>query len=182
MNNIYKAVEILKNGGIIAYPTEAVFGLGCNPFNELAVVKTLQIKKRPIDKGLILIASDWQQIKELTAPIPESLLNKVFATWPGPTTWIFPASPKAPHWITGTYNSIALRITAHPIAKQICEEYGGAIVSTSANIEGMPPAINTTQVAAIFGNNVDFIMPGTVGDLTKPTVIIDVLSDRILRS
>src|SRR3990167_4516311 len=133
---VEKVTKVLQQQGVIAYPTEAVYGLGCDPFSELAVKKILKLKKRDINKGLILIASNWKQIENLIQPIPDEKLSQVMQTWPGPVTWLFPASDEVPRWISGAHSTIALRITAHPIAKALCEKWNGPIVSTSANKEG----------------------------------------------
>ncbi|MBS0357783.1 MAG: threonylcarbamoyl-AMP synthase [Proteobacteria bacterium] len=176
-----KIKHIFQQGGLIAYPTEAVYGLGCDPFNEAAVNKLLACKKRSRDKGLILIASSWDQIKSLIAPIDESLLKKAKASWPGPFTWIFPASTEVPKWITGKFDSVALRITAHPIAHALCELLEQPIVSTSANIEGQIPARTDAEVRKLFGDQIDYLIEGPVGSLKKPTEIRDILTDKIIR-
>ena len=178
---IEQAVNSLKHGGVIAYPTEGVFGLGCDPFNETAVHKILKLKHRDVTKGLILIASSWDQVQDLTKPIPDEKLQNALNTWPGPYTWIFPASVKTPKWITGKFDSIAIRVTAHPIAKTICEQYGGAIVSTSANIEGEPPATTAIGVKQYFSTGIDIIIDEAVGNLNQPTTIQDVMSGKTLR-
>lgn len=177
---INKAVTILQDGGVIAYPTEAVYGLGCDPFNEKAVRKILEIKKRSVEKGLILIAASWEQIKFLTEKIPEEKLNTVLATWPGPFTWVFPASNKVPFWIRGAHNSIALRVTNHSIARLICEKFG-PIVSTSANLTQQSPATTTEEVEKYFADKVDLIIPGQTGGLKKTTSIMDVLTGKKIR-
>ncbi len=180
--SIKKAVSILKQGGIIAYPTEGVYGLGCDPFNEQAVLRLLKLKHRSVDKGLILIASSWEQLENLVKPIAKKLLSKVQATWPGPVTWVFPATKNVPAWIRGAHKSVAIRVTNHPIAKVLCEVYGGPIVSTSANLEGQPATRSSKEVRNQFPRGVDFIVPGIVGDLKSSTMIRDVLTGRVLRS
>lgn len=176
-----RAAVVLQNGGIIAYPTEAVYGLGCDPLNSDAVEHLLSLKCRSQANGLILIAADWSQVADFTMSIDPALLASVLQTWPGPNTWLFPASVKAPKWITGEHNTIALRVTAHPIAKAICQSYGGAIVSTSANITGFAPAVSADAVLKQFPQGVDLIVPGQVGGLTNPTTIRDVSTGKILR-
>ena len=165
----------------IAYPTEAVYGLGCDPFNEKSVLRLLEFKKRSVDKGLILIAASWEQIKNLSAPVDKKLLAKALATWPGPVTWLFPAAKTVPPWIHGKYKTVALRITAHPLAKALCATYGGPIVSTSANLEGDKATTTYTATKKQFAQKIDFIVPGEVGGLPKPTIICDVLSGEIIR-
>ncbi|MGB6976698.1 MAG: L-threonylcarbamoyladenylate synthase [Gammaproteobacteria bacterium] len=175
------AIAALQQGGVIAYPTEAVYGLGCDPFNETAVMQLLQIKRRAVTKGLILIAANWDQVAFLTQPLPAAVMVRIRATWPGPVTWVFPASTQVPPWIRGQHATIALRITAHPIASQLCRHYGKTIVSTSANREGETPASDAETVKQLFGTELDFIVPGEVGGLVNPTEIRDVLSGKILR-
>ena len=135
-NQIDFAVKCLKQGKVIAYPTEAVYGLGCDPDNVDAVSRILQIKHRALDKGFILIASSWEQIQPLVMYLTPDLLTRVFATWPGPITWLFPASKQVPAWIRGNHDSVAVRVTAHPIARALCEQFGGPLISTSCNIAG----------------------------------------------
>lgn len=182
MKDIEFALQILKKGGIIAYPTEAVFGLGCDPFNEIAVQKILNIKKRDVEKGLILIAASWEQVKELTQTIPDDRLKIILGTWPGPFTWVFPAAPRVSKWIKGGHNSVALRVTDHPIAKLLCEKFGRPIVSTSANFSGEEPVRNFQEAQKKFSNLVDFILPGETGSLNNPTIIKDALTGKVLRS
>lgn len=181
-NSIKKAVAVLKRGGIIAYPTEGVYGLGCDPFNGQAVLRLLKLKHRSIDKGLILIASHWEQLENLVKPIADKLLTKAQATWPGSITWIFPAKKTVPTWIRGAHDSVAIRVTKHSVAYALCETYGGPIVSTSANIEGQPVTRNSKEVREQFPQGIDFIVSGKVGNLKSPTMIRDVLTGKVLRS
>ncbi len=178
---ISDAALILKHGGVIAYPTEAVFGLGCDPFNKKAVAKLLKIKHRPQAKGLILIGANWQQLEALVKPINPQAMVQIFETWPGPSTWVFPKSSIVPEWIHGDYNSIAIRITDHPVAKQLCQVFNGPIVSTSANYEGFPAIRDLDTLKMTFSKQIDFIVPGSVGPRTNPSEIRDAISGEILR-
>lgn len=180
--NIEAASDTLKQGLLIAYPTEAVFGLGCDPFNEKAVNDLLSLKHRSVEKGLILIAHDWDQIEDLCAPMDETALHRARSTWPGPATWVFPASEKAPRWICGNHASIALRITQHPLASALCAAFGGPIVSTSANIEGEPPAKDIATIESYFKSDLPLILEGSLGNLAKPTPIKDVLTGETFRA
>lgn len=179
---IPEAINCLNQGGIIAYPTEAVYGLGCDPFNANAVAHLLSLKHRALKKGFILIASDWQQIKYLVTPIEPRALAQVFATWPGPVTWLFPATHEVPKWIRGEHTTVAVRITAHPVAKQLCEKFGNPIVSTSANIEGYPPARDARTLQLTFGKKIDLIVAGKLGSSPTPTQIRDAITGEIIRS
>ena len=173
--------SLLKNGGIIAYPTEAVFGLGCDPLNEQAVKKILQLKHRDVKKGLIIVGATWEQLKPFTQSIPPDRLQTVLSTWPGPITWVFPASRKAPRWITGHHSTLAIRVSAHPVVHTLCEAWNGPLVSTSANPESLPPARTEQQVKEYFSQGLDAIVPGHVGLQQNPTEIRDALTGKILR-
>lgn len=177
-----RAVDCLESGGVIAYPTEAVYGLGCDPFNADACAAILKLKQRSESKGLILIASDWQQVKPLVGKINFQREQVIQETWPGPYTWVFPRTSLVPDWISGEYDSVAVRITAHPVARKLCEHYGKPIVSTSANRSGLAPALDNLEVYAQFAEMVDYILPGRVGELSVPTEIRDALTGSVIRS
>lgn len=181
MHPIKKSVEILQEGGIVAYPTEAVYGLGCDPGNEAAVLRLVELKQRSIKKGLILIAASWKQIAPFLAPIPPARLEQVQKTWPGAVTWIFPATALVPEWIKGEHTTVAVRVVAHPIAREICEAFGKPIVSTSANHEGEPPARDAAMVVKMFDDEIDYVVPGDTTGLENPTPIYDALTGIILR-
>ncbi|MCK5121513.1 MAG: threonylcarbamoyl-AMP synthase [Methylococcales bacterium] len=174
------AVQKIQAGEIIAYPTEAVYGLGCDPLNEEAVLNLLALKKRSIDKGLILIASSLTQL-EPYLQLNDEIRSKVQATWPGPVTWIIPAQTWVPQWLTGQHSSLAVRVTAHPIAKLLCEKNGEPLVSTSANTSSKPPATKSWQVADCLNDRKLFVVPGKVGRLKQTTPIYDVLNHRQIR-
>ncbi len=179
---IERASEVLEDGGIIAYPTEAVYGFGCDPFNLEAVQRLLDLKKRSAEKGFIVVASDWSQLLPLVEPIPPQLLAKVQSTWPGPYTWIFPAKRSVSPLVCGNEGGIAARISAHPTIQLLCQLYGSAIISTSANQSGFPPARDYNTVKMLFGDFVDYILPGSVGASLKPTEIWDAMSGELIRS
>ena len=174
------AVTTLKKGKVIAYPTEAVYGLGCDPLNEVAVHHLLSLKNRSIIKGLILIAANWAQLADYVTPLSDEVRARILPTWPGPVTWLLPASALTPLWIKGAHDTIAIRVTAHPIAKGLCEAFGGAIVSTSANVEGNPPAKTAEEVRQIFDEDV-YVVTGDVGDLARPTDIRDGVTGKLVR-
>jgi L-threonylcarbamoyladenylate synthase len=178
-NKIKQTIKVLRQGGIILYPTEGVYGLGCDPFNETAVLRLLKIKRRNVNKGLILIATNWQQVKDLLKINIEQCAASKKSNYP--TTWVLPATKKAPRWITGKFNSIAIRVTSHPMAKKICQKFGGPIVSTSANLTKKAPVKNLKQVDKKIICNIDFVVHGRVGNLGKPTRICDIERAEILR-
>jgi len=177
------AITHLQAGNVIAYATEAVFGLGCDPDDEAAVHKLLAIKQRPVDKGLILIAADWSQ---LTAYVDDErltdvALRRVLASWPGPFTWVMPALPTTPRWLTGRFDSLAVRVTAHPQVRALCLAYGKPLVSTSANLSGEAPCRSAAEVWAQLGGRVDYVLPGAVGGATNPSQIRDACTGEVLR-
>jgi len=177
---LQRAARVLRAGGVVAYPTEAVYGLGCDPLNPHAVEDLLAIKQRSVEKGLILIASRFDQLAPyLEAQAPE-IQHQLDASWPGPVTWLVPADPATPRWLRGRHQSLAVRVTAHPLAAALCEAFGGAIVSTSANPAGRPPARSALQ-ARIRCPGVELILQGSTGQLTRPTPIRDVITGKVLR-
>ena len=180
-NQVNEAVHVLHQGGVIAYPTEAVYGLGCDPANHQAVQKLLDLKQRDRDKGLILIAAEFEQLLPFLAEIDDSLKEQALATWPGPVTWLWPAKPVVSNLVRGKHDTIAVRVTAHPLAADLCHVFGSALVSTSANKSGQLPAKSATEVRAIFGSNVDYVIDGEVGALAKPTQIRDVVTGEVMR-
>lgn len=177
-----QAVRVLARGGIIAYPTEGVWGLGCDALNAQAVERVYRIKQRPSGKGLILISHDVAALQPLLAPIDAALWTRICADWPGPVTWILPAARRAPRWLTGARASIAVRVTAHPVARALCEAFGAPIVSTSANASSHRPARNALQVRLRLGRCVDFLVPGATGGRRGPTPIFDALSGERVRA
>lgn len=176
------AVQHLTVGDVIAYPTESVFGLGCDPFNMSAVTTLLQLKKRSLGKGFILVASDFSQVEHLTQPINPRALAQVESTWPGPVTWIFPCTEEAPKWITGDNNSIALRISNHPVIRDLCNAFNGPIVSTSANEKGCLPARSRATLEMLFGKDIAMTVSGDLGKQLKPTTIRDAITGEVIRA
>jgi len=172
-------ISIFQNGGVFAYPTEAVYGLGCNPDNQQAVEKILKLKQRPVDKGMILIASDFSQVEKYLLALNDNQLTFI---QPSQTTYIYPAKATAPKWLTGNFNSLAVRISQLPIIQELCSTLDSAIVSTSANLSGEEPVKTSSAVDSVFHNEIDAILDGETGDLLTPTVIRDSISGEIIRA
>jgi L-threonylcarbamoyladenylate synthase len=177
-----RAVETVRAGGVIAYPTEAVYGLGCDPLEHGAVSRIFDLKRRDAAKGLILIAARVEQLLPFMATLSDAVMQKLKASWPGPVTWVVPAAPALPFWLSGGRETLAVRVTAHPLASALCEACDMALVSTSANRSGQAPARSALQVRTQFGDGVDYILPGPVGALSKPTEIREALTGKILRA
>lgn len=175
------AVQRLKAGEIIAYPTEAVYGLGCDPFNEQSVRNILSLKGRPESAGFVLIASNLEQLKPWFGNIESALLKKAMTRWPGPVTWLFPRAEHVPDYIAGNHKTIALRMTAHPASRDLCEAFGCALISSSANISSAQPARSHAEVAAYFSDTIAGTLKGALGDGERPSEIRDLASGAILR-
>ena len=180
---IYKQAQtVLEQGGIIAYPTEAVWGLGCDPYNQKAVLKILDLKQRPIEKGLILVAANRQQFTGLCDSLESAQIDKLDESWPGPTTWLIPDPARLiPDWIRGEHETVAVRVSAHPLVKALCQAFGGPIVSTSANAAGEPEIRSSLIIEQQFGDRIDLIMDGELGSSSEPSQIRDLISNRVIR-
>ncbi|MGX5672601.1 Sua5/YciO/YrdC/YwlC family protein [Thermomonas fusca] len=181
--SLANVVAALHRGGVIAYPTEGVWGLGCDPHDEAAVMRLLALKQRDVAKGLILIASSEAQLAPFidTASLGGSQLAEVRASWPGPNTWIMPASKDAPSWITGAHDGIAVRVTAHPLVRALCDGFGGALVSTSANIASEPSPRTRAELDPRIVAGVDAVTDGETLGRAQPSTIRDARSGAVLR-
>jgi L-threonylcarbamoyladenylate synthase len=176
-----QAAATLHRGGVVAYPTEAVWGLGCDPFNEQAVLALLALKQRPQSKGLILVAASEAQLAWLLRDLPAAQRARLSATWPGPVTWLVPHRGRVPRWVSGEHDTVAVRVSAHPVVRGLCEAFGGPLVSTSANPAGCRPARQRFQVQRYFGAALDYVVPGAVKGADRPSQIRDLGSGDILR-
>jgi L-threonylcarbamoyladenylate synthase len=180
-----QAVIVLQQGGIIAYPTEAVYGLGCDPKNLSAVKKLLVIKQREKEKGLILVAANFEQLKPYLLPLEKDIEEKLLKSWQDshrPTSWLVPAKKEVSNYLKGRFDTLAVRVSNHPVVKELCENFGGAIVSTSANISGQESARTAEQVKQIFKNKIDFILDGETDLNAQPSEIRDALTNKIIRT
>lgn len=175
------AAHRLWQGAIIAYPTESVFGLGCDPLDRDAVSRLLSLKQRPMEKGVILIADRFERLQPYVGNLPPERLAWVLGHWPGAVTWLLPAAPHVPDWLTGSHATLAMRVTAHPIAAALCRAADMPLVSTSANLAGRPPARTALQVRIRCGDEVDMVIHGSTGGLSRPTPIRDALTGETVR-
>lgn len=174
--------KLLHEGGVIAYPTEGVWGLGCDPFQETAVMRILALKIRPVEKGLILIAGSLEQVGALIDDLDPAYRALLEDSWPGPNTWLLPdKNDIIPRWIKGDFSTVAVRVTDHPVAASLCNDFGGMLVSTSANPADLPPATTLEEVQAYFPEGVDQIIAGALGGQEGPSTIRDLMSQQVLR-
>lgn len=175
-------LRALQQEEVIAYPTEAVFGLGCDPDSEKAVNALLALKQRPWQKGLILIAANYEQLKPYVndAALSDAQREAIFSVWPGPVTWVIPARPETPRWLTGSFDSLAVRVSDHPLVQQLCAQYGKPVVSTSANLSGQEPCRTTDEVRIQFGPSLP-VLTGQVGGRLNPSEIRDALTGKQFR-
>jgi L-threonylcarbamoyladenylate synthase len=179
--HIQRAVDVMRLGGVIAYPTEAVWGLGCDPGNEAAVRRLLEMKDRAVSKGLILVTGQMAQVMPALTTLTETQAARVLSSWPGPVTWLIPDKWETPRWIKGDFHSIALRVSDHPVIAALSARFGGPLISTSANPSGRPAALSLLRVRQYFGAQLGYIVPGELGGLSKPSQIIDVSTTNIVR-
>lgn len=177
------AAEILRRGGVLAYPTEAVFGLGCDPHDARAFQRVFALKQRPPARGVLLIAAAFAQIERYIArdAVSPARMEEIRASWPGPNTWVFPRAPDVPAWIAGDHPGIALRVTAHAPAAALCRAFGGALVSTSANPHGTPPARDLATLQSYFGDALDGVLEAPLGGQSAPTMIREAVTGAIIR-
>lgn len=174
------ARRVIAADGVIAYPTESCFGLGCDPRSPRAIRRVCAVKRRSRAKGLILIASDVRQLAPFVEPSALTDLSRFQPFWPGPYTFLLPASRKVHPWLRGRHRQIAVRITNHPLAAGLCQALGSALVSTSANLSGKVSLKSAAQCRQAFGSRI-MVMPGLIGFARKPSTIIDAASGKILR-
>lgn len=182
VGSLESCIAKLQQQAVIAYPTEAVFGLGCDPDSETAVMRLLALKQRPMEKGLILVAADYQQLQPYLGDqqLSPNQRNRMFSCWPGPVTWVVPTSTDTPPWLTGGFNSLAVRVSAHPDVRTLCRVFGKPLVSTSANLTGTPPCCTVTEVRAQFGTDFPLLVGNTEGR-SNPSEIRDAMTGKLIR-
>lgn len=180
-NEIITAVNALQQGKLIAYPTESVFGLGCDPDNPLAVQRILELKQRSSERGLILVASTFVQLEPYLQPVDAEIQQRAFASWPGPYTWLWPVKDDVSNLLRGQHPRLAVRVSAHPVVQALCQGFGKALVSTSANPTDKIPARTAAEVRQYFDDKLAVIIDAEVGESAQPTEIRDVLTNTVVR-
>lgn len=173
---------IMSQGGVIAYPTEAVWGLGCDPFNEKAVNRILALKSRPVEKGLILVGGKASHLQAWKDTLDEDAANRLTSQTDIPTSWVVPDTRLAPAYVRGEHQSVAIRLCQHQPVQALCEAFDGVIVSTSANPAGLDPAMSAIEVDNYFGKRIDAIYDASLGNATQPSQVKDILTGSLFRA
>lgn len=183
MSDFKQIKQALIDGEVIAYPTEGVFGLGCDPDNAQAIERLLALKQRSVEKGLILIAASYEQVLPYIDlnELSREQITQIRQSWPGPVTWVIPASDRTSSWVSGQFDSVAVRVSDHPVVRAICHEFGKPITSTSANLSGQPPCMSSAEVEQQLGGSGVYIVAGETGGRDKPSEIRDARTSIILR-
>ena len=176
---VRKAGRILSHGGVVAYPTEGVFGLGARPESLDGAARILTIKQRDPDAGMILIAARPEQLEDWVAADVD--VGRLSSSAQHPVTWIVRPSAEVPYWITGANDGVAVRIPTHPIAAALCDATESALISTSANVAGRSPARNALLLRRQFRNSVDYVVPGRCGPAAGPSEIRILDTNQIIR-
>jgi L-threonylcarbamoyladenylate synthase len=178
---IKRAALQLLDGKVLAYPTDAIWALGCDPENETATLRLLAITERSPEQGLMLTAGSVAQIEHLLDGLTSKQRRVIVASWPGPATWLVPdVNNEIPAWIKGASDGVALHVSAHPLVQALCIEFGGPVVSTSACRGTAVVARSALQVVKHLGKDIDGVLHGKPGGLTPPDSIIDSRSGRVV--
>ena len=171
---VRKAGEILRNGGLVAFPTETVYGLGANALDEKAAARIYAAKGRPSDNPLIVHITRREALGRIVTEVPEAAERVMDAFWPGPMTLIFQKSPEVPYGTTGGLDTVAVRMPSHPVARAVIEAGGGYIAAPSANTSGRPSPTKASHVAEDLMGKVDMILDGGEVEIGLESTIVDV--------
>ena len=180
-SHINDIVSVIKQKGIVAYPTEAVFGMGCAPQYEQSIQRLLAIKQREASKGFILIAASLEQFSSYIHPLTDKIVKRIQAKSPHPITWLVPASETISPLLTGKHKTLAIRITQHPSCISLCNALGHPLISTSANPADLPPAMTIKEVKTYFSSSIDGLLDCPLGHANAPSEIRDALTYQRLR-
>jgi len=179
--SLKEATDVVRSGGVIAYPTEYCYGLGCDPKNTAAVRRILRMKRRPRYKGLILISDRLARMNRYIDYIPDAYREEILRSWPGPFTWLLPAKKSVSRWVRGKHASVAVRVTANKDVRKLCRLAGTALISTSANRSGRLMLRDYRSVCREFAGEVDYVVHGRVGDAHGPSIIRDGHTGSVIR-
>ena len=185
--SVTEAAECLKQGQVLAYPTEAVWGLGCDPYNQEAFLEILRLKQRPIEKGVILLAAHLGQVESLLVNLDPDIRAQVEHSWRNQaaseraTTWLLPATDEIPTWIKGNHPKVAVRVTNHPLCVALCSAFDRFIVSTSANPAGLEPARSLQDAMQYFHQDLNYLN-GDLGLSCEPSRILYAETGAVIRA
>ena len=177
LSQIRQAGEILKKGGLVAFPTETVYGLGGDALNPSASEKIYAAKGRPSDNPLIVHIADMEHLAPIVTHRPDEARALADAFWPGPLTIILPKSDRVPLQTTGGLSTVAVRMPSHPVALSLIRESGGYIAAPSANLSGHPSPTKASHVIHDLSGRIDAIIDGGDGDIGIESTIIDLTED-----
>ena len=168
--HLQQAITQLNAGGVIAYPTEGVWGLGCLWTDDAAIKEILRLKQRPLEKGMIILCSQLSDIEAYLLPLSAAHIQQIQQDYPHPVTWILPCKLSVPESVRGQHESIAVRFSRHPLVQSLCKRVG-PIISTSANPSGLPAAMSLADVQCYFDDQLSYILPGELGGFSRPSEI-----------
>ncbi len=171
---IQEAVLVLARGGLVAFPTDTVYGLGAHPLLETAVKKIFEVKGRSDEKALPLLLADNSQLELVANKIPEIAKRLAERFFPGALTLVLFKSDAIPDWVTGGDNKVALRVPNHEVPRSLARALGFPIIGTSANKSGFPPACDAREVVEQLGDNIDLLLDGGPCPGGIPSTVLDV--------
>ncbi|MBM6552259.1 L-threonylcarbamoyladenylate synthase [Marinomonas ostreistagni] len=177
-----EVAAILRDGGVVAYPTEAVWGLGCDPFNKAAVERILTLKSRPVEKGLILVAGAAQHLEPWREILEYPAFTRLIEVTERPTSWVVPDTLITPDWVRGQHSGVAIRLSQHEPVQTLCMAYNGVLVSTSANPAGLEPARSKEEVMTYFSDQLDAIYDAPLGTAEQPSQVLDLMTGKQFRA
>ena len=177
------AAEVIAGGGVIAFRTDTIYGLGVDPFNEAAVARLKELKGREDNKPILLLISDAEQVERLIASCSDEFKIAAREFWPGPLTIVARAVSELPEEITAGTGTVGVRLPADESVRELVRECGGVLTATSANPAGREPARSAHEVAGYFSSGLDLIVDGGEVTATQPSTVLDVLASppRIVR-
>ena len=176
---INKAAGILQKGGLVAFPTETVYGLGANAYDKNAAKKVYEAKGRPSDNPLIVHIAGYEMLCDVAVEIPDSAHRLIDEFWPGPLTLILSKSVRVPVEVTGGLNTVAVRFPAHKTAQGLIRRCGFPIAAPSANASGRPSPTRASHVAYDLSGKIDMIIDGGACEIGLESTIVQVLGDRV---
>ena len=174
-----KAAEILRAGGVIVYPAETVYGLGCDPWNLGAWERIVRLKQRDSTRSMLLLADSREMVEEVAGKLGALAARLAEAFWPGSLTLVLRPEFTLPGWLYGPTGGVAFRVTTSPVSRAIIGEFGKPVVSTSANISGEPTVATFEEARRRFGDSVDLVMGSPVPLSGVPSTVVDVASGRV---